>query len=436
MKRALIITYYWPPSGGAGVQRWLKFVKYLRDFQWEPVVFIPENPEYPEIDHSLGNDIPHQLETLSCRIWEPYDVYKKILGQKKDSRISAGFLTETKKNPILEGLSVWIRGNLFIPDARKFWIRPAVKTLSNYLSGHPVDAIVSTGPPHSTHLIAQTLKKQFNLPWLADFRDPWTNIDFYKDLKLTRWADKKHHSLERGVLQQADAVTVISNTMAEDCKKLVSRHYDVITNGFDPEDIASSTRIIPDEKFSVAHIGTLGPARNPVVLWQALKALLQEKPDFQKFLVIKLVGKVDLEVLRSISNHGLDQYLNKIPYLPHSEVIKCQKQSRVLLLVINNTPNAAMILTGKFFEYMAAGRPVLCIGPENGDAAMILKETGTGLLAGFNDVDTMRSHLEALFENYLQNIPFETGDAILPYSRKELTSKLATILNRISKTEN
>jgi glycosyltransferase involved in cell wall biosynthesis len=173
-----------------------------------------------------------------------------------------------------------------------------------------------------------------------------------------------------------------------------------------------------------------------VVLWQALKALLQEKPDFQKFLVIKLVGKVDLEVLRSISNHGLDQYLNKIPYLPHSEVIKCQKQSRVLLLVINNTPNAAMILTGKFFEYMAAGRPVLCIGPENGDAAMILKETGTGLLAGFNDVDTMRSHLEALFENYLQNIPFETGDAILPYSRKELTSKLATILNRISKTEN
>jgi glycosyltransferase involved in cell wall biosynthesis len=400
------------------------------------VVFIPENPEYPEIDHSLGNDIPHQLETLSCRIWEPYDVYKKILGQKKESRISAGFLTETKKNPILESLSVWIRGNIFIPDARKFWIRPAVNILSNYLSNHHVDVIISTGPPHSTHLIAQTLKKRFKLPWLADFRDPWTNIDFYKDLKLTRWADKKHHRLEGNVLQQADAVTVISNTMAEDCSNLFARQYDVITNGFDPEDIVSSEEIIPDEKFSIAHIGTLGPARNPLVLWRALRAMVTENPDFRRFLEIKLVGKVDLEVLQSIADHGLDDFVNKIPYLPHSEVVKCQKQSRVLLLVINNTPNAAMILTGKFFEYMAAGRPVLCIGPEKGDAAKILNETGTGLLAGFTDVVTMRSHLETLFDNFLKNHPFETGDAILPYSRKELTSKLATILNRISNTEN
>ena len=191
MNRVLIISYYWPPSGGAGVQRWLKFSKYLRDFGWEPVIYTPENPESPDVDKSLLKDIPPGIEVIKKQIWEPYDAYKRFIGQKKDEKIQAGFLSEKKRNPLFENISVWIRGNFFIPDARRFWIKPSIRFLIKYLAAHPVNAIVSTGPPHSMHLIALGLKKKLNIPWLADFRDPWTTIDFYHQLHLTRQADKK-----------------------------------------------------------------------------------------------------------------------------------------------------------------------------------------------------------------------------------------------------
>ena len=224
MKKALVITYYWPPSGGAGVQRWLKFVKYLRSFGWEPVIYTPENPEFPETDHSLDKDVPGQLKVLKQPIWEPYDTYKKILGRRKDEKINAAFLSEKKKNSALENLSVWIRGNFFIPDARKFWIKPSIRFLLHYLQKDPVDVIISTGPPHSMHLIAMKVSGKLGLPWLADFRDPWTNIDFYKDLKLTSWADAIHRRLEKQVLGKADAVTVISPGMAADFSRIHQRY--------------------------------------------------------------------------------------------------------------------------------------------------------------------------------------------------------------------
>lgn len=433
MKRVLIITYYWPPSGGAGVQRWLKFVKYLRDFDWEPVVFIPSNPEYPEIDLSLQKDVPAGLEIIRCKILEPYNAYKKLLGQKKESRISAGFLSENKKNKTLEAISVWIRGNLFIPDARRFWIRPAVRMIAKYLSDHTIDAIASTGPPHSTHLIAEKIHRRFRVPWLADFRDPWTSIDFYGELKLTGWADRLHHALERKVLQQASAVTVISRSMAEDFGKLFPRNYEVITNGFDHTDIAGENIPFPDKRFSIAHIGTLGPARNPIVLWKALKDILSEDLNFKNFLEIKLVGKIDVSVNQSLAEYDLEQFVKRIPYMPHDEVIACQQQSRVLLLIINNSANAKMILTGKFYEYMAAGRPILCIGPEDGDAAGILAETKSGLLAGYNDTETMKKHVQHYFSLFLKNNLEVSPEGIMNYSRKTLTKRLSEVLNQISR---
>ena len=234
MKRVLIISYYWPPSGGAGVQRWLKFSKYLRDFGWEPVIYTPENPEYPEIDESLFKDIPIGTEVIKRPIWEPYNAYRRFTGQKKEEKIQAGFLSVKKKNHILEIISVWIRGNLFIPDARVFWIKPSIRFLLKHLATHPVDAIVSTGPPHSMHLIGLGIRKKLNIPWLADFRDPWTTIDFYHQLHLTRQADKKHHRLEKAVLSGADHVTIISWNCALDLNGILPRKYDVITNGFDP----------------------------------------------------------------------------------------------------------------------------------------------------------------------------------------------------------
>jgi len=432
MKRVLIITYYWPPSGGAGVQRWLKFIKYLRNFGWDPLVYTPENPEYPEVDESLFNDIPEGLTILRKPIWEPYNAYKRVIGRKKEEKINAAFLSEKKQNPLLENLSVWIRGNLFIPDARKFWIKPSIGFLRSYLSKHPVDALVSTGPPHSMHLIARSLSRQLRLPWLADFRDPWTNIDFYQDLKLTASADREHRRLERIVLSEASAVTVISNTMATDFKQIIPREYDVITNGFDPEDLNTDSQPELDEKFTIAHIGTLVSSRNPITLWEALAQLLPHHPGLASDLKIKLIGKTDHSVTTSLEEYGLTSCVERIPYMPHDQVVQAQRQSQVLLLIINNTPNARMILTGKFFEYLAAKRPVLCIGPVDGDAALILTETGAGMISDYHDVGGLKQHILDLYRQYKQGPLTCNSQNINPYSRKELTKQIAIILDRIS----
>jgi glycosyltransferase involved in cell wall biosynthesis len=435
MKKALIISYYWPPSGGAGVQRWLKFVKYLREFGWEPVVYCPENPEYPESDLSLFKDIPDGLEVLKFPIWEPYLVYKKLHGRKKEDKINAAFLSEKKKNKTLENISIWIRGNFFIPDARRFWIGPSVKFLGKYLKEHPVDVVISTGPPHSTHMIAMKLAVQANLPWLADFRDPWTNIDFYKDLKLTSLADHKHHQLELQVLREASAVTVISNSMAVDFTRIFNRSYEVITNGYDTADTDHPAPEM-DKKFTIAHIGTLVSSRNPLTLWEALGSLLHTHPQIGEDLEIKLVGKVDFMVTSSIEDHGLTRFVRKTDYMPHDEVIACQQQSQVLLLIINDTPNSKMILTGKFFEYLAAKRPILCLGPADGDAARILNETQAGLLAGFGDVETMKLHILELFEGFKNGTLSVQSREIEKYSRKSLTRRLALVLDEITSGAN
>jgi len=431
MKKVLIISYYWPPSGGAGVQRWLKFAKYLGNFDWEPIVYTPENPESPETDESLFSDIPENITILKNRIWEPYLAYKKFMGRGSEDKIQSAFLNEKKTHPFTENISVWIRGNIFIPDARKFWIKPSVRFLKKYLDKNPVDLMISTGPPHSMHLICQSVASECNLPWIADFRDPWTNIDFYSTLKLTKWADQKHHRLEREVLKNASAVITVSKSMAEEFNNICKRDYNVITNGFDAEDIYPSTNIVPDKKFSIAHIGSLVGSRNPLVLWEALKGILDQDNGFRDDLMIKLVGKVDYSVNNSIEQFGLSGYIEKIDYMPHTEVVKMQQQSQVLLLLINNTPNAKSILTGKFFEYLAAQRPIICIGPPDGDAAVILKETNSGLIADFHDVQRMKENIMTYYDQYKAGKLVSESTDIEKYSRKELTISLTELMNRV-----
>jgi glycosyltransferase involved in cell wall biosynthesis len=432
MKKALIITYYWPPSGGAGVQRWLKFVKYLRDFGWEPIVYTPENPEFPEIDESLNHDIPDHLTVIKTPIREPYNAYKRLIGRKKEERINASFLSEKKRNPLLENLSVWIRGNFFIPDARMFWIRPSVKFLFQYLQKDPVDIIISTGPPHSMHIIGMEVSKLSRIPWIADFRDPWTNIDFYKDLKLTGWADNHHRKLERKVLSSASAVTCISASMAEDFLKLHPRKYEVITNGFDPDDLIQDQPPSADTKFSISYIGTMVSSRNPLSFWKAVHSLVKENDEFRNDLVIRLIGKTDYSVMDSVAQNGLSEYVEQISYLPHREVVMVQRQSQVLLLIINDTPNSKMILTGKFFEYMAAHRPILCIGPVDGDASKILSETNSGRIAGFSDVEKVKEIILNYYTKFKAGTLHSDRLNIEEYSRKNLTKKYAGLMNSLS----
>ena len=431
MKRVLIISYYWPPSGGAGVQRWLKFVKYFRDFGWEPVVYCPENPEYPEADESLFKDIPIGIEVIKQPIWEPYNAYKRFIGQKKEDKIQAGFLSVKKKNPVIENLSVWIRGNLFIPDARKFWIKPSIRFLFKYLASHPVDVMVSTGPPHSMHLIALGLKNKLNIPWLADFRDPWTGIDFYHKLRLTKHADKKHHRLEKAVLSNADRVTIVSWNWALDFTRLFQRNYVVITNGFDPDDFNFPNRKFA-KTFDLTHIGSLNKDRNPWLLWEVLSELCSENAGFMDDLRLRFIGKCDVSLLQCLEKYHLLSRTEMIEYMPHEEALKESAGSQVLLLLLNNTPNVMGIVPGKIFEYLATRRPVFCIGPTDGDSARIIRDAKAGMTCDFDDKTSMRNTLLELYGRYkhasLQN---QHGD-IDSFSRKDLTGKISLLLNELS----
>lgn len=432
MTKVLIISYYWPPSGGAGVQRWLKFVKFLPQFNVQPHVYTALNGEMPVVDNSLEKDVPNEAVIIKQPIWEPYSIYKRFIGRKKDDKINASFLNEGRKEGKLsEKVSVWIRGNFFIPDARRFWIRPSISFLADYIQKENIDCIISTGPPHSMHLIASGLKKKYpKLIWLADFRDPWTNIDFYDKLMLTPMADAKHRKLEAAVLKEADCVISIGEGMNTEFKAMLNTNdnkFVVITNGYDNDDVAKEG-LKKDAKFSLAHIGTLVKDRNPEVLWQALRELVTEHADFKSQLEIKLVGKVDVAVNESLAHYNLENYVRKIAYLPHAEVVVEQQASHVNLLLVNNTPNAKGILTGKFFEYLAAGAPILAIGPTDGDLAAIMKETNCGYIADFNDKGALKQHLLKLFKG---EYPLRNKAAIEQYSRKALTKKLVDVLEHL-----
>ena len=435
MKRVLIITYYWPPSGGSGVQRWLKMSKYLPENGWQPVIYTAENAEYPVEDPSLEKDVCPEAEVIRRPIMEPYSFYKKFLGIKKEQKVKASFIDETgKQKGWKERFSAWIRGNFFIPDARCWWVKPSVRYLKHYLKEHPVDAIISTGPPHSMHLIAMKLKDALDIPWIADFRDPWTEIDYYDDLHLTRWADRKHHRLEYEVLTKADEVVTVAPDGAKRLGRLGGRDVKVVYNGFDRDDDAQTT-VIPPDTFTITYLGVLSKIQNPNNLWQALCELVKENEEFNKNLKINLIGQIDNSVIKSIEKQGLSGHVTMSSYIPHDQVSAVHRTSTLLLLLLmpDSEPRAKGLLTGKLFEYMASGRPILCIGPEDGDAARILNETHAGTTVRFEDKSRMK---EVLLNYYQQNKETRFHDnntsCIEKYSRKALTIEYAVLLNKLN----
>lgn len=435
MKKVLIITYYWPPVGGAGVQRWLKFSKYFRQYGWEPIIYTPSNPDFPIFDETLLNDVPQNITVLKTPINEPYNFYRKIMGKKKTETVNQGFLSEGKENSFLQSLMIWIRGNFFIPDARKFWIKPSITYLSNYIKQNKVDAIISTGPPHSMHLIAMGIKQKFNIPWIADFRDPWTQIDFYSQLRLSKYADAKHKKLEKKVLSLANKIVTVSNSCASDLSAIAGRKVDVVTNGFDTDDFAPIA--IGSDKsllngFLFHHTGALNKDRNPITLWKVLGDLSNENADFKRDLKLKFTGKTDSVVFESLKNVGLQNNFEKTDYLSHNEVVKLMIQSPMLLLPLNNTPNNKGVLSGKLFEYLAAKRPIFGVGLKDGDAALILKETNSGVMCGFNDYESTKKEILKLYEQYKSNqLKIQSG-SIEKYSRENCAKQYADYLSEIS----
>ncbi len=422
--KALIITYYWPPAGGSGVQRWLKFVKYLQDFDIEPIVYTIANPKYALIDETLEMEVPENLKVLKQPIWEPNNLLSLIKSKQKET--SAGFLNP---NPtFFEKQLQYIRANYFIPDARKYWVKPSVKFLSEYLKNNKVDVIITTGPPHSLHLIGLELQKIIPIEWIADFRDPWTEIDYFYQLPLTKESKRKHKDLEQKVLQNADAILVIGKTMKDGFKNF-NKNIHIITNGFD--DIENRSRIELDTKFSICHVGMMNSDRNPNILWEVLSDLIDENSDFAKDLQVKLIGKTATEVQQAIRKNNLKNNVSFISYLPHNKVVQHQKSAQVLLLAVNNVPSAKGIITGKIFEYLQAKRPILGIAPKDGDLAEMISKTKSGVIVDFNEKDELKKVILNLYQKYkVGNLNINSNN-IEQYHRRNLTKELAKVIKSL-----
>jgi glycosyltransferase involved in cell wall biosynthesis len=418
--KVLIITYYWPPAGGSGVQRWLKFVKYLQNFDVEPIVYTVDNANYPKEDKTLLQEVPTNIKILKQPIWEPTNLlfWKKKEAQKSDV-----------SNAVNNGFLSFIRGNFFIPDPKIFWVNSSVKFLHQYLKENKVDVVISTGPPHSMHLIAQKLKQKTNIKWIADFRDPWSNLYYNEEFKQLSFAKKKNEKLENSVFKNADCILTVSNSLKKEFDQKATR-VEVITNGFDDE-VVTNTLITLDEKFSISYIGLLPKQSNPKLLFKVLSTLCAEDTDFKANLKLNFIGDISEDVKKEIINYNLLENTNFIGYVSHKEAIAYQRKAQVLLLLIPNVAKSGGILTGKLFEYLTAKRPILAMGPETGDLSEILKNTSSGVVVDFDNDAKLTSEIRNLYQQY------KTGDLqvnsknIEQFHRKELTKSLSEIIKNL-----
>ena len=424
MKKVLIITYYWPPSGGAGVQRWLKFAKYLPEYGWQPVILTvdPLYASYPQRDESLAGEIDPQCMVYTTKSFELYNVYKFLSGKKEVPY--GGFANESKEG-LLQKASKFIRGNFLLPDPRKGWNRYALKKASELILQFNIDTVVTTSPPHSTQLIGLKLKQKFNIKWIADLRDPWTDIYYYNQFKHTALARTIDLQYERKVVENADLLVTVS----EDVKRIfagksslpVAAKTVVIPNGFDEDDFLLK-QVPAETKKVITYTGTISEAYPVDCFLQALSALDQ---GLKSQILIRFVGKVPPSVVQKFRNTQLE--IELVGYVDHPKSIEYLFRSTLLLLVIPEVKNNHGILTGKFFEYLASQKPILAIGPTKGDLAKIIQETNCGQLFDYQDAEGMRRFIVASLNNPVTEP--SVSERASQYSRKQLTGKIAQLLN-------
>lgn len=415
MKKLLVITYYWPPSGGAGVQRWLKFVKYLAQMGWEVHVITVDDAvaTYPQRDASLpqqleGNVTVHRTDTR-----EPYRYYSMLSGGKVPS---AGFANEETGTSagLLKRFARFVRGNVFIPDPRRGWNGFAEKKALELIDKHGIPLVVTTSPPHSTQLIGLALQKARTIRWVADMRDPWTGIYYAKELLQTAWAEHRNLQLERQVLHAADHIITVSEQLKRDFlalhPKLNAASIAVIPNGYDPDDFKE--QIAVGEPFTIGYMGTITAQYDISAFLSVLSAMEQK-------IGLRFIGEVPMDIQHALRATG--HTCTFTGYLPHDEALRQAATCAMLLLVIPKVADNGGIVTGKIYEYLALQRPILGIGPVEGDAARILNETGAGEMFTYTDTLGIRAFVER-----------KSGPAILEgrdaYSRKELTKRLEGLL--------
>lgn len=434
MLRVLIITYYWPPTGGSGVQRWVKFSKYLPEFGVQPVIYTPENPERQSVDHSLENDIRDDVKVIKRPITEFYSIYRFLSGKKSQAGGGDVNPINGQKKSLLQKIFLAIRGNLFVPDPRITWVRPSVRFLKKYLEENPVDVIVSTGPPHSMHLIAKEVSKAMDIPWVADFRDPWTKIFYFKHLPMLPFIKRKHDRLEKMILDSADRVVAVTSLVQEDLMSMTDTPVELITNGYDESDFEQIVE--PDKYFNVTHTGLFANDGNPDMLWKVLADNCKENEEFDKLLRIRLVGKTDKEIIDSIRKHGLYEKLVDLGYQSHQVAVREQKNATVLILPLRKEPEYKQVLPGKLFEYLASLRPILGIGDTDGAMSSVINDARAGVVADWNDEAKIDSFIERAWMRFKGGNEDNSVENIEQYSRKALSEKMARLLKSLVENKN
>ena len=391
------------------MQRWVKFAKYLPGEDWQPVIYTPENPELTSVDKTLADDIPPEAEILKTRITEPYKIYRSLTGKSGEKQGEVNPISGGKKS-LFQKLSLFIRGNFFIPDPRCFWVRPSVKYLLRYLKDHPVDIIVSTGPPHSMHLIAMKVAQATKLPWIADFRDPWTRMFYFKHLHLTSWARRRHIALEKQVLDSASAIVTVTKPLQQEFQSMTSTPVHCITNGYDESDFRQI--IEPDGFFNITHTGLFAADGNPETLWKVLEDKCRT-------------------ITESVMEHGLAENLRNLGYQTHQVATREQMGASVLLLPQRKEPEYKAVLTGKIFEYLASGHPILAIGMTDCAMADVIRETHSGVMLDWDDYGGIRKFLDDCWEKFKSDEPESENADISGYSRKELTGRMTRLMESL-----
>jgi len=430
-KKVLIITYYWPPSGGIGVQRCLKFSKYLRTFGWEPIVYTAQNALYPFLDEGNFKDIPDDLTVIKKKIVEPFALYKRLTGRKRDEPMNNPMHVRNRQTSLIENLSIWIRGNFFIPDARALWVRPSVRFLKKYLKQHPVDAILSDGPPHTNTYIATRLSKKTGIPLLADFQDPWTQVDYYQLLKLTKWADRRHKRKEQEVFQTASKITIASPTWGRQLEEIGARNVSTIYWGYDEDDFAHRPQHT-DSYFSITHAGLLGFDRKPETFLKVLRELKKEVDGFGRDLRIRLAGMVDYSVHEEIKAHGLEENTEYLGNISREKALDLTMSSTILLLPLNKADNVKGRIPGKLFENLRTYRPVLALGPEGTDVEKLIRQYNCGANFDYDDHRGLKDYILQKYRDYQAGGIKNCENDISPLSVKKQTEKLAGFLDEIA----
>jgi glycosyltransferase involved in cell wall biosynthesis len=421
MNKVLIITYYWPPSGGAGVQRWLKFSKYLPEFGWEPIILTvdPEFAAYPVTDKSLTDELPSSLKVYKTPAIDYFAIYKR----DKTKIPTAGFASSVDSS-IKGKILRFIRGNFFIPDPRKGWNKFAFKKACEIIETEGIKHVITTSPPHSTQLIGLNIKNKYpSIKWIADLRDPWTGIYYYEQFFPTFISKRIDSSFEKSVLKKADRLITIGSSLKTSFSLIepgISDKTEVITNGYDADDFSGSNKSSP-AVFTISYIGTLSDTY-PINGFMDAIVLFRETGHLVNLRFVGTVSQKQKELILEKSDSSSVEFVN---YVDHSSAIKFLTESSALLLIIPDHKSNKSIITGKLFEYVASGKPVICLGPTDGDAAEILRETGHGYTFSYNDTKGITDYLSALISD--NTIVEKISPGI--FSRIELTRKVSSVLN-------